>query len=51
MKVEVHNRVDQRQVTENTRFFHTATLVRKRRKRVEALMDDQGRWVLIKLSS
>lgn len=32
----------------NTCFFYTIALVRRRRNRVEALMDDQERWVLNK---
>lgn len=29
----------------NTKFFHTSTLVRRKRNRVEALKDDSSRWV------
>lgn len=29
----------------NTKFFHTATMVRRRRNRVEALKDETGSWV------
>lgn len=30
---------------DNTRFFHTSTLVRRRRNRVESLKNDGGIWV------
>lgn len=29
----------------NTRFFHTSTLIRRRRNKIEALTDSEGRWV------
>lgn len=29
----------------NTRFFHTSTLIRRRRSRIEALRDSQGAWI------
>lgn len=29
----------------NTKFFHTATLTRKRRNRIDVLLDKQGAWV------
>ncbi|KAL8129313.1 hypothetical protein V2J09_018468 [Rumex salicifolius] len=29
----------------NTRYFHTSTLIRRRRNKVEALMNDEGTWV------
>lgn len=29
----------------NTRFFHTTTLMRRRRNKLDVLLDDQGEWV------
>lgn len=29
----------------NTKFFHTSTLIKRRRNKVEALLDDHGAWV------
>lgn len=29
----------------NTKYFHTSTLIRRRRNKVEALLDDNGVWV------
>lgn len=29
----------------NTKYFHTSTVVRRRRNRIEALKDDEGRWI------
>lgn len=29
----------------NTTYFHTATLVRRRRNRIEALINDEGSWI------
>lgn len=29
----------------NKKFFHTSILVRRRRNKIEALMNDQGEWV------
>ncbi|KAF7829553.1 ribonuclease H [Senna tora] len=29
----------------NTRFFHTSTMIRRRRNKIEALKDDQGEWI------
>lgn len=29
----------------NTTFFHTSTIIRRRRNRIEALRDDEGRWI------
>ncbi|KAG7579838.1 Ribonuclease H domain [Arabidopsis thaliana x Arabidopsis arenosa] len=30
----------------NTKYFHTSTIIRRRRNRIEALKDDEGRWVV-----
>lgn len=29
----------------NPKYFHTSTLIRRRRNKVEALLDEQGNWV------
>lgn len=29
----------------NTKFFHTSTIIRRRRNRIELLRDDDGRWI------
>lgn len=29
----------------NTKFFHTSTLIRRRRNRIEALQNDRGEWI------
>ncbi|KAG7579386.1 Ribonuclease H domain [Arabidopsis thaliana x Arabidopsis arenosa] len=29
----------------NTKFFHTSTIIRRRRNRIEMLRDDDGRWI------
>lgn len=29
----------------NTKYFHTSTVIRRRRNRIEALKDDEGRWI------
>lgn len=29
----------------NTKFFHTSTIVRRRRTKIESLMNDEGVWV------
>ena len=29
----------------NTRYFHLSTIIRRKRNRVEALMDDEGSWI------
>ena len=30
----------------NTKYFHTSTIIRRRRNRIEALKDDENRWIL-----
>lgn len=30
----------------NTKYFHTSTVIRRRKNRIEALKDDDGRWIV-----